>query len=349
MDLDAKFGIVGYGVYIPRYRVALCDIAAHRAAGGAKIPEGALKSVAGPDEDAATMGIEAAQNALRRGGVEAAELRAIYFGSESKPYAVKPSAVTVASALGCSPALSVADLEFACKAGTEAFRCAGLHAAAKGGLALALASDTAQARPGDELEFTAAAGAAAYVLGPADKSLALLEADASWATDTPDFFRRSRGQYPVHGHRFTGQPGYFAHTVACARNLLSKLGVAPEGFQHAVFHQPNRRFPREVGKLLGFSDAQMAAGMVGDRIGNTYAASSLLGLAAVLDIARAGERIFCVSYGSGAGADGFAFRVTEHIETTRAHGSRPVAAYLARNTTVDYATYLEFTDALRGH
>jgi hypothetical protein len=108
-------------------------------------------------------------------------------------------------------------------------------------------------------------------------------ASLSFVTDTPDFFRRAHMRYPEHGMRFTGGPAYFHHTLGCARALLDELKLKPSDFRWAVFHQPNPRFPREVAKELGFKQAQIERSLVCKRIGNTYAGSSLLGLAAVLD------------------------------------------------------------------
>ena len=63
--------------------------------------------------------------------------------------------------------------------------------------ALAIGMDTAQGRPGDALEYTAAAGGAAYPVGPAEESLAMLEGSYSFVTDTPDFWRRPGQHYPA--------------------------------------------------------------------------------------------------------------------------------------------------------
>src|SRR5205085_2470645 len=112
-------GLAGYGVYIPRYRIAASEIGRVWAGGQGGLPVEA-KSVPGPDEDTITMAIEAARNALARAELNAAQLSAVWVGSESHPYAVKPSGTVVAEALGATPWVSAGDWEFACKAGSEA-------------------------------------------------------------------------------------------------------------------------------------------------------------------------------------------------------------------------------------
>ena len=66
--------------------------------------------------------------------------------------------------------------------------------------------------------------------------------------------------------------------------------------------------------MLGFSDEQIKPGLLCPVIGNTYAGASLIGLTAILDIAKPGDRILMVSFGSGAGSDAFVIRVTDAIE-----------------------------------
>ena len=83
------------------------------------------RAVAGLDEDVITMSIEASRNALARAGISAELLRAVWVGSESHPYAVKPSGTVVAEAIGASASVSAGDWEFACKAGSEAMVAAG--------------------------------------------------------------------------------------------------------------------------------------------------------------------------------------------------------------------------------
>src|SRR6185369_15770897 len=89
MRPDRPVGIVGYGAYVPRFRLPGSEVARiwTGALGGSPVME---KAVAGPDEDVTTMSIEAARNALARARIDPQELRAVWIGSESHPYAVKP-------------------------------------------------------------------------------------------------------------------------------------------------------------------------------------------------------------------------------------------------------------------
>ncbi len=308
-----KTGIVGYGSYIPQYRIPAREIARvwKDGHGGLPIKE---KAVPGPDEDTMTIGLEAARNALDRARINPQEIGAVWVGSESHPYAVKPTSTIIAEAIGATPYTEAADWQFACKAGTETMQ-AGIGFVA-GGMtryALGIGADTAQGRPGDALEYTAAAGGAAYIIGAADESLAVFEVSYSYVTDTPDFWRRPTTHYPSHGQRFTGEPAYFHHVGAAAEELMSQLGRTAKDFEYVVLHQPNKKFPERMAAMLGFEREQWETGLLCPIVGNTYAGASLLGLTAVLDIAKPGDKILCVSFGSGAGSDAFSIQVTENI------------------------------------
>jgi hydroxymethylglutaryl-CoA synthase len=341
-------GIAGYGAYVPRYRLpgSEVDRVWKDGQGGSPIQE---KAVPGPDEDTATMSVEAARNALARAGIEPAAIRAVWVGSESHPYAVKPTSTIVAEAIGAVPATLAADWEFACKAGTEAFQAAmGLVGSGMANYALAIGMDTAQGRPGDALEYTAGAGGAAYLIGPAEDALALIEGSFSYVTDTPDFFRRPYQHYPQHGSRFTGDPAYFSHVLASTRQLLESLNRKPEDYAAAVFHQPNPKFPERAAKILGFKTEQTRTGLLCPMVGNTYAGSSMLGLTAILDEAQAGDRVLLVSFGSGAGSDAISLQMTDKIEARRDLAPR-TRAYVQRRKEIDYGMYVRYRQKLHMH
>ncbi len=120
----------------------------------------------------------------------------------------------VAQALGQHHTLA-ADLEFACKAGTEAMQIiTGLVGSGMIKAGLAIGMDTAQGRPGDDLEYTAASGGAAFVIGQNDKdAIAVLDCSTSFVSDTGDFWRRAHERIEVD--RFVADQLVFA--------LLSEL------------------------------------------------------------------------------------------------------------------------------
>lgn len=338
-------GIVSYGAYVPRYRITPEEIGKVWGADGVAMGQGLgvrRKSVPAPDEDTITISTEALRTALVRGAIDPQEIGAIYVGSESHPYAVKPTATVVAQAVGATPNLTAADFEFACKAGTAAIQtCLGLVGAGMVRYGVAIGSDTSQGAPGDALEYSASAGGAAFVIGR-EKVIAKVLHTLSYTTDTPDFWRREGQRYPSHSGRFTGEPAYFRHVAECARKIMERAGTTPKDYAHVVFHQPNGKFPQRIGRQLGFTEAQMRLGLVTPSIGNTYSGAALIGLANVLDSAKSGERILVVGYGSGAGSDAFDLEVTDAIGSYDRSFGTPVQSYLDHGVEIPYAVYAKF-------
>jgi len=335
-------GIVSYGTYIPKFRIKVEEIARIWGENAETIKNGLgilQKSVPDLDEDTATIAVEAAREAVRRAKINPKEIRAVYVGSESHPYAVKPTATIVGEALGIGNEYFAADLEFACKAGTAGIQiCMGLVKTGMIRYGIAIGADTSQSRPGDALEYSASAGGAAFIIGN-DNVIAEIEGTYSFTSDTPDFWRREGQPYPSHGGRFTGIPAYFRHITSAAKGLMEKLGLKPSDFAYAFFHQPNSKFPVRVAKMLGFSTEQIKQGLVVSHIGNTYSGSSLLGLCAILDEAKPGDRILLVSFGSGAGSDAFSLIVTDAIESFER--SPKVWDKVMQGVFIDYGLYVK--------
>ncbi len=341
-------GIVGYGAYVPRYRLPGSEISRVWTEGNSRSPV-REKSVPGLDEDTATMSIEAARNALARASIDPQQIRAVWVGSESHPYAVKPTGAIVAEAIGATPGVLAADWQFACKAGTEAMQAGiGFVGSGMADYVLSIGMDTAQGRPGDALEYTAGAGGAAYLLGPAAQALATIDRTLSYVSDTNDFWRRPGTHYPSHAERFSGDPGYFGHVIPAAQQMMAEMQSVAADYDYVVFHQPNPKFPTRALEDLGFTPAQWKTGLLVSEIGNTYAGSAMIGLSAVLDIAEPGQRILMVSYGSGAGSDAFDLCVTEHI-TARKRRAPSTRDYINRRVQIDYAQYVRMRRKLASH
>ncbi len=347
MKTNNEVGIAGYGAYVPLYRIRDEEIARVWGRERSRVPI-IEKSVPGMDEDSLTMAVEAGLNALRRAEIEANRIGVVFVGSESPPYAVKPSATVIAEALGIGPKIVAVDMEFACRAGTTAMQSViGMVSSGMIEAGMAIGTDTAQGRPSDELEYTAAAGAAAFILiRKSKKTLAFFEGSYSYVTDTPDFWRREGERFPHHAFRFTGKPAYFRHIYEASKGLMEELGLKPSDFDHVVFHQPNVKFPLEMAKMLGFDKEQIELGLLSGEIGNTYAAASLIGFANVLDHAKPGERILVASFGSGAGSDAFSVVVQDAIEERRELAPK-VRDYVMRKINVDYSIYSRFRENIK--
>ncbi|MEM3697959.1 MAG: hydroxymethylglutaryl-CoA synthase [Candidatus Bathyarchaeia archaeon] len=331
-------GIVGYGVYLSRFR----------------IKEGNMeRSVPFIDEDSITAAVEAGKLALIHSGVDSTLIGKVYVGSESNPYAVKPIASKVAQVLKLGEededvqGVDAVDTEFACKAATSMFKdAASLVNYPKSNIpyAMVIGTDNSQAAPrdcpGGELDLFVGFGACAYIFGKNDV-IAEVEGWYSCTSDTPDFWRRDGEPYPMHGGRFTGEPAYFKHIRKAARKLMERLNLKVEDVNYFVAHQPNVQFPMKVAKELGFREEQYLPSIQVAKFGNTYSGSSPLGLASVLDVAKPNERILIVSYGSGAGSDAYSLITTNQILEKRKRQKLTVK-YQAENPFLNYVDYTTY-------
>ena len=343
-------GIVSIGHYIPYLRLEMNELArqwdvpaplerAYRLNGRNRV------AVNADDEDTVTLAVAAAERALAT-LPKTVRISSVLVGSESHPYAVKPSAVIVAEALGLAPDVFASDLEFACKGGTAAVLLStALVKSSFGAYALAVGADCPQSAPGSLLEASVGAGACAVVIGPEGEAIATIEAAASAGTDLTDFWRRDGSPYPSVVGKFSVDEGYMAHSERVARALFEATGSSAADYAACVFHQPYASLPSTLAKSLGFTAAQAKPGLIASRIGNTYSGSSLLALASVLEGAKAGDRILLVSFGSGAGSDGFVLRVAPAIAEWRkkrhAQGLASIEVELGREhaDTLSYGQY----------
>ena len=331
-------GIVGYGVYSSRFRIK---------------DGGIERAVPFMDEDSVTAAVEAGKLALIHSGLDSSWVGKVYVGSESNPYAVKPIASKVAQVLqlgeqdGDLQAIDAIDTEFACKAASSMFKdaCALVsYPRSDINYAMVIGTDNSQAAPrgypGGELDAFVGYGGAAYLFGKKDV-IAEVEGWYSCTSDTPDFWRRDGEPYPMHGGRFTGDPAYNKHVRKAASKMMEKCNMKASDFAYFVPHQPNPSFPARIAKDLGFKEEQFMPAIQMHKFGNTYSGASLVGLAAILDIAKPDDHILIASYGSGAGSDAYVLRATSQILDKRNRQKITVKS-LAENPYlefVDYATY----------
>ncbi len=338
-------GIVGWGSYVPCYRIKSEVIAKQWGSDPVSVKNGLLleeKTVPGLDEDTITISVQAAKYALQRAGIDPQKIGAVYIGSESHPYAVKPSGTVLIDAIGIGPDVHVSDFEFACKAGTEGMFVAYSHVMS--GLmdyAMGIGADTSQGAPNDALEYSASAGGSAFIFGKENVVAKVLHT-YSFTSDTPDFWRKEYEHYPQHAGRFTGEPAYFKHVLNSASRILEDSGIKPEEFKYAIFHMPNGKFPLRAAKILGFNSEQTKQGWVVNIMGNTYSGSSPTGLASVLDVAEPGDKILITSFGSGAGSDSFILEATDKLPELQGKAPHTRALLDQNKRYLNYGEYAKF-------
>lgn len=328
-------GIVGAGVAVPASRLPLAAI--HAAWGNQPIAVVERlgvreRAVPDPDADVITLAAEAASRALASSGRERVD--AVLLGTQTGPYLTRSAAAIVADMLGLRPNVFAADVQFADKSGSAALLLADAWVrAGNGESVLVIGADTLahHAAPGDPLEYTAAAGAAAFVVA-AEAGALSLQRFASVASDTPD-------RYRVDGERYLRNGGAVMAAVGAERHAadaFAALAVDPATIDHLVVTQPDLGTPKRLAKRFGCPSESLAAGLVAATIGDAGAASSLLGLARVIERAQADEQVVLVACGAGAGSDAILFRATG------AGFDTGIEQALARRIEVDYPTAVRF-------
>lgn len=275
-------GIDAVGTYLPRYRLASEEI---EAAWGTS-PRG-IEQVAVPaaDEDAITMGIAAAEDALQ--GVDREGICSLGFATTTPP---------VEEELLCGRLVRALDLPrtTATRSETQSTLGAGrllVDAFEREGPALVIAADLPHSEPDSPM----GAGAVAFFL--ADDATVSITDTAEYVDDAPGTRFRERGDERV---RELGVTNYDRGTLR--EHVSGALdGLADGEADGAALHQPDGTVPYRAGKGL-FDSEVIARGTTVDRVGDSGAAGVPLGLAQALSEATEGDRTVAVFAASGGGA-----------------------------------------------
>jgi len=302
------------------------------------------KAVLGYDEDILTLAAKTAKRALDSVPLPPSDVTRVAFASTTPPYREKLLSGTILVGLGIPNEAFATDHTTSTRAGTEAMIAGLEHLRGNpGGKVLVAAADAPIASMWDPIEHGLGAGAAAFVLGQ-EHLIAEIEGHASYASEYFGERFRTQEEEPIRDlsvKRFN-EGSFLTNTTRAGVALLKKLGRRPEDYAHVVIQQPDARLPATAAAKLGFAEAQLATGLVSVTLGDLGAASTLVGLAACLDEAKVGDRIFVLSYGSGAGSDALSFRVVSDRKSTVS-----VRSEVDRKEYVDYVQYLKLKGAIK--
>ena len=325
-------GISRFGAYVPRLRLDRSAIAAAHEwmAPSLRGQAKGSRAFTSWDEDAITMAVEAARDAL---GGRADKVRSVRLASTNLPYADLQNAAIVARAIGAAGDVATSDAAGSQRAGTSA-----LLQALKGNEAsLVIGSDNPFAKPVSAQEMSFGAGAAAFVVSSED-IVARLVGSASVSNVFVDHFRSAdaSGDY-VWEERWVRDEGYAKIVPAAVNAALADAQLAIGDIAHFVMPSYLKGAADAVARTLKFAGA-IASGLE-DGVGYAGAAHALLMLAATLEKAQPGERILLIGFGQGA--DVLVLQVTDAIASARP--ARGVAGSIADGVpTHDYLRMLSF-------
>lgn len=285
-------GIRAAGTYVPGARI---DAETVEDAWGDFAARG-VESTAVPaaDEDAITMAIAAAEDALDP-DLDRESIVRIAFATTTPPLEEEELAPRIVAALGLSHDLSVRCHAQSTLAGAHALE----DALAAEGPALAVAADCPRGDPADA-DHAFGAGAAAFLID--DDAPVRVRGIANHVVDAPGLRYRTRGDEDVRSIGVTGyERGVRRERVTAALDALEVDDV-----HGAAIDQPDGSAPyRAVGDRL---DAEtVERGFVADRIGDAGAAGVPLGLVRALSDADSDDVTVAAFFASGAGATAIAF------------------------------------------
>ncbi len=326
-------GILSWGTYLPYRRLDRSTIAAVAGTGGGK----GTRTVASYDEDATTMGVEAARVALR--SAPEVEPDAVWFATVSPPYLDKTNATALHAALRLPSRASAYDAIGAVRSAVGALR-AGLESDRA---TLVVAADLRGGLPGGPDEAAGGDGAAALVVGDDGDGPVVAELLA-WSSVSEEFLDRWRtpgdSRSKLWEERF-GENHYTSLGIEAWEDALKAASLTADQVDHLVVAGTHARAVTAVAKKTGVA-ADRVVDTLATTVGNTGAAHPALLLSATLERARPGQVIALVALADGA--DVALFRTTDALASHTT--TRTVADQIAAGGPIAYGKYLAWRGLL---
>lgn len=305
-------GILAAGAYAPENRISA--EAFEGAWGTFDAPGVETKAVPDADEDALTMGVQAARRALSAGDTDAEAVDQVAFASTNLPLTEEDLTPRLGSYLGVPGDVSRRVHTGSTRAGIDAL----FDVLAGEETGLVVVADFPEGEPDDSREHAAGAGAVAFLVG--DDAPATIAERTTETEVRPGTRFRQHGSSNVDGlDTGTYDRMAFIEPVEAAVEALS-ADVEAEAI---ALQAPNGKLPYRT----TLDNEAIAAVETVSELGDTAAASVPLSLARAFE--EGYDRTLAVAWGSGAAATAF---VVE--------GNAPVDAALEGQRELDYPAYL---------
>ncbi|HMJ76349.1 MAG TPA: OB-fold domain-containing protein, partial [Iamia sp.] len=326
-------GILALGAHLPHRRLDRTTIAAVAGGGGGK----GTRTVAGYDEDATTLAVEAARSVLRSTSVTPETL---WFATTTPTYADKANATAVHAALRLPSSALAADMVGSARSSVAAL----VAALAGDGPTLVVTGDVRPGLPGSPDEAAGADAAAAVLVGSESEGAPVLAELVGRASRTEEFLDRWRTPGDARTRQWEerfGEKRYVPLGTAAFAAALADARVEAADVSRVLVASPHARAAKAVGRGLG-----VGKDTVGDdlsaSVGNPGATQPLLLLTSALEAAAPGDVVVLLSLADGA--DALVFRATAAASDWAP--ARPVADQVAAGAPLPYPTYLRWRGLL---
>ncbi len=339
-------GISAFGGYVPRLRLARAAIAAAHAWSDPAIKARGKgeRSICNWDEDAITMGVEAARDCLARTIDDSILPAAVYFASTTFPFADRQNAGILATALGLDGDRMSLDVTGSQRAGTSALLQA--LAAVSGSLlddALVVAADKRRAKASSAGEFAYGDGAAALRVGAGDGVLKFLGGHTV-TVDFVDHFRAASEDFDyTWEERWIRDEGLAKIVPPAVTAALAKAGVDAAEVAHFCMPSTIARAVAGIAKEAGIPAAAVRDNLH-QQLGECGAAHALVMLLHTLEgETQPGDKVVIAAFGQGC--DVLVFEVTAELSSL-APGRGIRGALAAGKSSDNYHQYLAFNDLI---
>jgi hydroxymethylglutaryl-CoA synthase len=318
----AEVGISAVGIYLPRFQLDTADAAAMLGKAGGT----GHRLVAGYDEDAATMAVEA----LRAAGADRRPVDQLIFATASPPYVQRTSASILHAALDLPEHVPAGDVTGGTRSWPTALRLARAAALAGGVVAIGSA-DMAVSRPGgaDEAE---GGDAAAAVLVTADNPAVIWASSVTRTFEILNRWQPPSEQFPHRWEERFVEAVYAPYVLPAVKEALAVAGLSEADVDCCVVSGgPERLLAGLRRKLPGEQVLDHAKNSWGNSAGTLAA----ILLARAVSRASSGDVVLSVHVGDGIDVD--IWQVADAPE-----GADAVAADPPQPQPVPYGRYLSW-------
>ena len=286
------------------------------------------RAVAGWDEDALTMAVEAARTLKIDEPVDH-----VVFASTSSPFSDRSMAGLVAETLRLGRGVVAQDVANSRRAAVTAL----LRALKGDATELVVAGEKRSAAPGTSQHLNWGDGASAALVGPGD-GIARLLGSATVNADLLDVFTDAEHGLAYGAEdRFVRDQAVREVYVPAVTAALELAKIAPSDIAIAAIPEPVDGVYKAVARACGLKADNVCPGIAA-QAGELGAAMPLFGLALALERASPGEIVLLAGFGNGA--DVLVFEVT-------GVGHAHAAADLSRGAAlVSYSRFLNLTGAI---